>query len=58
VIDPLLPNPAFPTFGSAAGGFEAITVDGFAHIDVVSGDDDEENPIPEILGDFIARNVQ
>jgi hypothetical protein len=31
---------------------------GFAHIDVVSAEDDDFNPIPSELALFITRNVQ
>ena len=58
VVDASMPNPAFPTFGGVAGGFEVVIAPGFAHVDVVSGEDDADNPVLAALADFIARNVQ
>ena len=58
VVDASLPNPAFPTFGGAAGGFEVVIAEGFAHIDVVAAEDDADNPAVTALSDFLARNVQ
>jgi hypothetical protein len=57
VVNANLPNPAFPTFGNVGGGFEVVIAEGFAHIDVVSAEDDAENPVVQALSDFIARNV-
>jgi pimeloyl-ACP methyl ester carboxylesterase len=58
VVNASAPNTAFPTFGGAAGGFEVIIADGYAHVDVVAAEDDATNPVVKGLGDFIARNVQ
>jgi pimeloyl-ACP methyl ester carboxylesterase len=58
VVDPALPSATFPTFGGVAGGFEVVIAEGFAHIDVVSAEDDAENPVVAALSAFIARNVQ
>jgi pimeloyl-ACP methyl ester carboxylesterase len=58
VIDAALPNPAFPTLGGVPGGFEVVLAEGFAHLDVVTAEDDVDNPIPAALVDFIQRNVQ
>lgn len=58
VVDAALPNPAFPTFGGAAGGFEVVIAEGYAHVDVVGAEDDATNPVVKAIGDFLARNSQ
>jgi pimeloyl-ACP methyl ester carboxylesterase len=58
VIDASVPNPAFPTFGDVAGGYEVIMAEGFAHVDVTTAEDDVNNPIPAALVAFIERNLQ
>ena len=57
VVSDAVPNPAFPTFGDVAGGFEVHVAEGFAHVDVLTAEDDALNPIPSALYDFIARNA-
>ena len=52
------PNPAFPTFGDVAGGFEVWVNEGFAHLDVVTAEDNADNHVIGPISDFIARNVQ
>jgi hypothetical protein len=54
----LNPNEAFPTFGEAAGGFEVYISIGYAHVDIVTADDDETNQVIEPMLDFIGRNLQ
>jgi pimeloyl-ACP methyl ester carboxylesterase len=58
VVDAANPNPAFPTFGGVAGGYEVVMAEGFAHLDVVAAEDDAANPIPAALVAFLERNVQ
>jgi hypothetical protein len=58
VVDALLPNPAFPTYGAANGGYEVVMAEGFAHVDVLTAEDDANNPIPAALLDFVTRNAQ
>jgi pimeloyl-ACP methyl ester carboxylesterase len=58
VVDATLPNPAFPTLGGVAGGFEVVMAEGFAHLDVVTAEDSADNPIPAALVAFLRRNVQ
>jgi pimeloyl-ACP methyl ester carboxylesterase len=58
VVDRLNPNPAFPTFGGVNGGFEVVMAEGFAHLDIVSAEDNADNPVPAALFAFIQRNVQ
>ncbi len=57
VVDALLPNPAFPTYGDAAGGFEVHTVEGIAHVDVGTAEDNPDNELAPLLLDFIQRNI-
>ena len=52
------PNPAFPTFGGVAGGFEVVMAEGFAHLDVVTAEDNADNPVPAALVAFLQRNIQ
>jgi pimeloyl-ACP methyl ester carboxylesterase len=58
VVDASLPNPAFPTFGDVAGGYEVVVAEGFAHVDVLTAEDDADNPIPAALVAFLVRNSQ
>ena len=57
VVDAALPNPAFPTFGNIAGGYEVYISEGYAHVDVVTAEDTPENDIPEKLENFLERNL-
>lgn len=58
VVNPTVPSAAFPTFGGVAGGFEVVIAEGFAHVDVLTAEDNADNPIPEALLDFLVRNSQ
>ena len=58
VVNRFSPNPAFPTFGGAAGGFEVVMAEGFAHVDIVTAEDNADNPVPAALLAFIQRNLQ
>jgi hypothetical protein len=58
VVDASLPNPAFPTFGGVNGGYEVVMAEGFAHVDVLTAEDDADNPIPAALVAFLERNAQ
>jgi pimeloyl-ACP methyl ester carboxylesterase len=58
VVDATMPNPAFPTFGGVAGGYEVVVAEGFAHLDVLTAEDDAENPVPAAVVEFLKRNVQ
>jgi len=58
VVDELLPNEAFPTFGDIDGGYEVYIREGLAHVDVISGEDTPDVNVLDPLGAFIARNVQ
>ncbi len=58
VVDASTPNPAFPTFGDVNGGFEVHMNEGFAHVDVLTAEDDANNNVLAPLSAFLARNVQ
>jgi len=58
VVDAATPNTAFPTFGGIEGGFEVHMSEGYAHVDVVSAEDDETNNVIRPLLDFISRNLE
>lgn len=58
VVDAEQPSTAFPTFGDAAGGFEMFMSEGYAHVDIVSAEDDETNNVIAPLVRFIERNLQ
>jgi pimeloyl-ACP methyl ester carboxylesterase len=57
VVDAANPNPAFPTFGDVPGGYEVVVAEGFAHVDVLTAEDNADNPIPAALVAFLARNA-
>ncbi len=58
VVDAGLPNPAFPTLGDINGGFEVHINTGYAHVDVVTSEDDGNNQVVGPLIDFLERNLQ
>jgi hypothetical protein len=58
VIDPERPNPAFPTLGGVAGGFEAHISEGYAHVDVVTAADGPDNRVIGPLIEFLDRNAE
>jgi pimeloyl-ACP methyl ester carboxylesterase len=58
VVSATSPNPAFPTFGGADGGFEVYMNEGFAHLDVVTAEDNADNNVLAPLAAFIKRNTQ
>lgn len=58
VLDRTNPTEAFPTFGDISGGFEVYISEGYAHLDVLTADDDETNNVVGPLLDFINRNLQ
>lgn len=57
VVNASSPNPAFPTFGNAAGGFEVYISEGFAHLDVITAEDNTDNNVLAPLAAFLARNA-
>ncbi len=52
------PDPITPTFGSVAGGFEVYISEGYAHIDVLTAEDDpsHNNVLAPLLA-FLTRNT-
>jgi len=51
-------NPITPTFGDLAGGFEVYISEGYAHVDVVSAEDDpSHNHVVAPLLAFLTRNT-
>jgi len=58
VADPTAPNPAFPTFGDIPGGFQVFVNEGYAHLDVLTAEDNADNHVVGPLSDFIARNLR
>ena len=58
VVDATSPSPAFPTFGDVAGGFQVFVNEGFAHLDVLTAEDNADNHVVGPLSDFIARNLR
>jgi len=58
VLDRANPNPAFPTFGGASGGFEVYISEGYSHVDILTAEDDETNNVIGPLLAFIDRNLQ
>jgi pimeloyl-ACP methyl ester carboxylesterase len=58
IVDPNLPNTAFPTLGGVDGGFEVHLSEGFAHLDIVTAQDGPLNEVVAPLVDFIERNLQ
>jgi pimeloyl-ACP methyl ester carboxylesterase len=58
VVDASMPNTAFPTLGDVAGGFEVHLSEGFAHLDIVTGQDGPASNVVKPLVAFIKRNLQ
>ena len=58
ILDRANPSEAFPAFGDVSGGFEVYISEGYAHLDVLSADDDETNNVVGPLLEFIDRNLQ
>jgi pimeloyl-ACP methyl ester carboxylesterase len=57
VVNANSPNPAFPTFGDVAGGFETYITEGIAHVDIVTAEDDADNNVLLHLAAFLDRNI-
>ena len=58
VVDANSPNPAFPTFGGADGGFEVYMSEGLAHLDIVTAEDTPDDNVLAPLTAFLKRNAQ
>ena len=51
-------DPITPTFGSVDGGFEVYIAEGYAHVDIVTAEDDPaHNPVYGALLAFLTRNT-
>ncbi|MCG8590932.1 MAG: hypothetical protein MJE66_16695, partial [Proteobacteria bacterium] len=58
VVDASNPNPAFPTYGGVAGGYEVHMSVGYSHVDVLTARDQPGNNVVAPLVDFLVRNLQ
>jgi hypothetical protein len=58
VVNASVPNTAFPTLGDVNGGFEVHMSEGFAHLDIVTGQDGPGSNVVKPLVAFIKRNLQ
>ena len=58
VVDANNPSTAFPTFGNADGGFEVYMSEGFAHVDVLTAEDNADNGVIVPLATFLERHSQ
>jgi pimeloyl-ACP methyl ester carboxylesterase len=58
VVDGMVPSAAFPTYGGPEGGFEVHISEGYAHVDVLTAEDDVTNNVVAPLAAFVARNTQ
>ncbi len=58
ILDENNPNPAFPSFGDIAGGFEVYISEGYAHLDVLTADNDATNNVIGPLLEFVRRNLR
>ena len=58
LVDAANPSEAFPSFGDVAGGFEVYIVEGYAHLDVLTAEDDASNGVLAPLLDFLVRHLQ
>ncbi len=58
LVSATMPSEAFPSFGDVSGGFEVYIAEGYAHLDVLTAEDDDSNNIVAPLLEFVARNQQ
>jgi len=58
VLEAEQPSVAFPSYGEISGGFEVHISEGYAHIDVLTANDGEDNNVIGPLLQFIQRNSQ
>jgi pimeloyl-ACP methyl ester carboxylesterase len=57
-IDETQPSVAFPTYGDVSGGYEVYISEGYAHIDVLTAEDREDNQVIGPLVQFLQRNSE
>jgi hypothetical protein len=50
-------DPITPAYGDVAGGFEVYITEGYAHIDVLTAEDDADNGVLAPLLAFLTRNT-
>ena len=58
IVDDSQPNTAFPTYGEISGGFEVYISEGYAHNDVLSAEDREDNKVIGPLVQFLQRHSE
>ncbi|MEH6584032.1 MAG: hypothetical protein V7754_19015 [Halioglobus sp.] len=58
IIDETQPSLAFPSYGDASGGYEIYISEGYAHIDVLTAEDREDNQVIGPLVQFLQRNSE
>ena len=58
IVDSTQPSEAFPTFGDAAGGYEVFMSEGYAHLDILTARDREDNQVIGPLLEFIRRHSE
>ena len=58
MVDAANPSATFPTFGGVDGGLEVHMSEGYAHVDIVTAEDDADNQVVGPLLEFIERNLQ
>lgn len=57
-VDEAQPSVAFPTYGDVSGGYEVYISEGYAHIDVLTAEDREDNQVIGPLVQFLQRNSE
>ncbi|MFT6957364.1 MAG: pimeloyl-ACP methyl ester carboxylesterase [Halieaceae bacterium] len=58
IVDDSQPSTAFPTYGEISGGFEVYISQGYAHNDVLSAEDREDNKVIGPLVQFLQRHSE
>jgi hypothetical protein len=58
VLDTDQPSLAFPSYGEVSGGYEVYISEGYAHVDILTAQDSENNQVIGPLLAFIQRNSQ
>jgi hypothetical protein len=57
LVDPAVPDEAFPTYGDVPGGFEVYVTEGYSHVDPLAAEDGPENLVVAPLAAFLSRNA-
>jgi hypothetical protein len=58
IIDGMQPSLAFPSYGEISGGYEIHISVGYAHIDVLTAEDRDDNQVVGPLVLFLQRNSE